>query len=212
MKLLDLLFPPKCVFCRSLLESSGGPGICPKCEKSIPKTKNGGVQSGEFFDICVAPCYYEDLVKDALRAYKFRDCSAYAGALGSLLADCVQQTIPERFDLVSWVPLSRRRLRERGYDQAKLLAREVSRAAGVPMRPLLRKIRNNPAQSGTGGPAERRANVNGVYAAVQDCTGLRVLLVDDIVTTGATFSECARVLRMAGAKSVVCAAVARGRD
>ena len=118
------------------------------------------------------------------------------------------------YDRVSWVPLSRRRLRERGYDQARLLAVEVSRRTGIPCERLLRKIRSNPAQSGIGGPAKRRMNVAGVYraCAAEITAGRRILLVDDIVTTGATLSECASVLTGAGAKEVLALTLASTRD
>lgn len=118
------------------------------------------------------------------------------------------------YDLVTWVPLSRRRLRERGYDQARLLARSTARELGLPLTPTLHKQRNTQPQSGTGDAAKRRANIAGAYRMKQgaDVTGKRVLLMDDIVTTGATLSECARVLGKAGAEQVVCATVARSAD
>ena len=118
------------------------------------------------------------------------------------------------YDLVTWVPLSRRRLRERGYDQARLLAKATAKELGLPLTPTLHKQRNTQPQSGTGDAAKRRANITGAYRMKRgaDVAGKRVLLIDDIVTTGATLSECARVLGKAGAEQVVCATVARSAD
>ena len=117
---------------------------------------------------------------------------------------------PLRYEAVTWVPVSAKRLRQRGYDQARLLAeRACALWDTAPVR-LLDKTVHNPAQSGLKEGAARRDNVRGVYrAADPDGTrGRRILLVDDICTTGATLAECARVLREAGAADVVCAAAA----
>lgn len=110
------------------------------------------------------------------------------------------------------MPVSRKRLRKRGYDQAELLARTACRLWDTEPVRLLNKTADNPAQSGISDAAARRANVLGVYETCGDPAGKRVLLIDDICTTGATLSECARVLKDAGAESVVCAAVAKTRE
>ena len=112
-------------------------------------------------------------------------------------------------DVVTWIPLSRARLRKRGYDQAKLLAEEVAARQSLPCERMIEKIRNNRAQSGTKSAEERKKNVEGVYRAVTDCSGARILLVDDIVTTGATLSEAAETLLKAGALEVTGLTAAR---
>ena len=115
--------------------------------------------------------------------------------------------------MVTWVPVSQKRRRKRGYDQAELLARSICRCWGTDPVRLLKKVLDNPAQSGLSDKSARRANVLGVYDAVnQDkLKGRRILLVDDICTTGATLEECARVLRDAGAEEVAAVTVARPR-
>ena len=99
------------------------------------------------------------------------------------------------------------RLRKRGYSQSRLLAEECARLLGAETAPLLRKRRYRPPQSRKTGEAARAANVSGAFSAVhpERFAGKRVLLIDDVVTTGATLSECARVLLTAGAEEVVCA-------
>jgi predicted amidophosphoribosyltransferase len=120
----------------------------------------------------------------------------------------------DTFDLITWVPISRIRRLRRGYDQVELLAYAVCAELGVEPVSTLRKIRHNRAQSGIVGQAHRRANVLGVYTAVEPEKFIdkRILLLDDIITTGATISECARVLLTAGAKEVHCAAVAAVKE
>ena len=205
---LDLLFPPKCPFCGKLLDA---PGVCPACRDSLPWTAEedalwdlpGGVR-------CAAPLWYEGLAREGLCRFKFQGMSSAATPLGELIAQCAAEHFAGAFDTVTWVPVSAKRLRQRGYDQARLLAESACRLWDTKPLPLLRKTVHNPAQSGLKESAQRRANVQGVYtapdpAAVRD---RRILLIDDICTTGATLAECVRVLREAGAADVVCAAVA----
>ena len=106
--------------------------------------------------------------------------------------------------------MSRRRLRKRGYDQARLLAEELSEILHLPAEKLLEKRVDTKPQSGTGSAEKRRANAAGVYACpdADKVRGKHILLVDDIVTTGATLCECAKVLRSAGAAEICGAAVA----
>lgn len=211
-RFLDLLYPKKCAFCRELVPPDSH-GICQKCEKTLPYTKNGGEQHGNFFTVCVSPLYYEDDVRDALLRYKFHGLSGYCGPFGELIAGCAAENIDEEIDVVSWVPLSRKRLRKRGYDQAKLLAECSAKELGLPCQPVLQKVVHTAPQSQTGSAEKRRANISGAYEVISDdIVGKTILLVDDIVTTGSTFSECARMLGMAGAERVYCAAVARKRD
>ena len=112
-------------------------------------------------------------------------------------------------DVLTWVPVSRARRRERGYDQAETLCRSLSKCMGVPAKGLLTKTVDNKAQA-TLDALQRKANVLGVYGALNtdEIAGKRVLLVDDVITTGATLSECSRVLLTAGADEVICAAIA----
>lgn len=211
--LLDILFPPRCAFCRRLLKR-GESGMCAQCEKSLPYTPPSSVEGADFVEACAAPLYYEGTVRDALLRYKFKGVTAYAGVFGRLVADCVRERLGGRYDLISWVPLSSERLRERGYDQAMLIALSAALELDDVAVETLRKVVNVAPQSGTGSAELRRANISGAFecADAELVAGRRVLLIDDIITTGATVSECARILGLAGAESVVCAAVARGRD
>ena len=208
-KLLDLFFPPRCAFCRR----TGVHGVCADCERTLPYAK---VQlcEGAGFGSCASPLLYEDAVRESLLRFKFRGAQSAAEGYGELLARCAAEELGGQFDTVTWVPVSKKREHERGYDQARLLAKATAKTLGMPLTPTLYKQRNTQPQSGTGDAAKRRANITGAYRMKKgaDVTGKRVLLIDDIVTTGSTLSECARVLGKAGAEQVVCATVARAAD
>lgn len=208
--LLDLLFPPKCPFCEKILEK-GQALLCPDCQRDLPWTQGArGERKPEFIDKCAAPLWYWDKVRDSHHRYKFSGVRAYAKPYAALMGQCVADHLQGRFDVITWVPLSRNRLRRRGYDQSRLLAQRLAQEVNVPCECLLKKVRDTRAQSGLAGESERRANVLGAYTLFPGVStaGRRILLVDDVVTTGATLSECARVLRTAGAAEVVCVTMA----
>ena len=209
-RLLNLLYPPKCPFCGAL-SPGGEAALCLRCEQALPWAE--GTFSAQGFDSGVFVLYYEGAVRESLLRYKFGGCSGYAGVYGPLLAQRIAEGLGSRFDLISYVPVSRWRRATRGYDQSELLARAVARCYGVLPVTTLHKRRQNRTQSQLHSADARRANVSGVYTPVgpEHFAGQRVLLIDDIVTTGATLSEAARTLRAAGAADVVCAALAGKR-
>ena len=206
--LLDLLFPPKCPFCGKVMDT---PEVCPKCRLSLPWTgESGGVRTLEGGLLCAAPLRYKGAVRQALLDFKFHGASGKAEALGGLIAQQAAEYLSGEFDTVTWAPVSRRRLRKRGYDQAELLARAACRAWDTQPKRLLEKKTDNPAQSGQKDAAARRKNVRDVYRlpCPEQVSGRRILLIDDICTTGSTLVSCAGTLRGGGAASVVCAAAA----
>lgn len=210
--LWDLLFPPRCAFCKRVLKTREK-GMCAKCAAEISYTKNGGAQSGDFFKVCVSPLYYEDTVRDAILRFKFKDDTIYAKLFGVMLADCIQEHLKGSYDIITWVPLSKERRKKRGYDQAMLLAMAAALNMDDVAVELLYKTMDVPAQSTLGAAETRRANISGVYAVADEelVRDRRILIIDDIVTTGSTLSECAKTLKLSGAKDVVCCTLARAR-
>ena len=209
--LLDLLYPPKCVICGKLLEKQGP--VCPRCLDSLPEY-DGAAPQVRFTEAGAVSFYYEGALRESFLRFKFGGAAHYAAVYGAWMAHTIEDKLAGRFDTLTWAPVSRRRRRSRGYDQSELLCRETARELGMQPLLTLEKCTDNRAQSSLTGAVERFENAKGAYRAVQPerFAGKRVLLIDDIVTTGATMSECARVLRKAGAAEVVCAALATPRE
>ena len=213
-RLLDILFPPRCPFCRRLL-GRGEEGLCARCRQTLPWVKGRGSFPLDYLDWCAAPLWYRGEVRAAFTRYKFRGKTAYARVFGSLMARAALAREGRKvWDLVTWVPLSRERRRQRGYDQAMLLAMATALALDDVAVETLKKRQDVPAQSTLTDPAQRRANVLGAYeiADPELVRGRRILLVDDVVTTGSTLSECAATLLSAGAAGVIAVTLARAGE
>lgn len=212
MKLLswlaDLLFPPKCVLCGQILERNET-DLCHSCRLDAPVFAGKG-KSVPFLSAWTAAWRYEGHVRRSLLRYKFYNARANAEAYGRFLAMRILRDGLEGFDILTWVPVGAKRRRERGYDQVELVARVLGRELNVEPVRLLKKVRSNHRQSSLTGQEARKANVLGAYAVLPSAavSGKRILLLDDIMTTGSTISECARVLLTAGAKEVNGAVVA----
>ena len=211
--ILDLLFPPRCIFCRKLLKDDES-GWCNDCQQGLPWiVGQNEPQKFDFISQCFSVLWYQGDVRESIHRYKFSGCSGYSEQYGRLIAQCVSDHLTGSFDYVTWVPLSKQSLKKRGYDQAKLLAVVASRELGCAAINVLVKMKNTNVQSTIKEDSARRANVLGAYDAENSTLieGKRILLIDDVVTTGSTLSECARVLHMYGAKDVVCVTLARAR-
>ena len=204
MRFLSLLFPYKCPYCRQI---TGGRSFeCDKCRSElVPFRHDIVLRSG---CRCIVPFGYKGRVRKAILDYKFYSLKFNVESLSRQLA-AVLSDMAGDIDIVCNVPISKARRRKRGFDQSELLAKKTARLLGIEHGCLLKKIKNNKPQHELDGE-KRVSNVRGVYAAAKPglITGRRILLIDDICTTGYTLSECCRVLLSAGAASVVCAAAA----
>jgi ComF family protein len=229
---LDLVFPAACPVCRAALGDRRQDPLCGGCWEAIlriapPCCARCGVAFGAFepatapalcgacaaeppgWDWARAAAEYAGTVRDAIHAFKFEGRRALARPLAALLLAQWGRTLPEDAAALVPVPLARARERQRGFNQAALLADRLGAALGRPVRPRwLRRVRPTGPQSDLGAAA-RRANVRGAFAADARVAGLHVVVVDDVLTTGATAAECARALRAAGAARVGVLTVAR---
>lgn len=207
-ELLRFLFPPRCAFCGRFLQR-GEMEICARCMGELRFLPPGQVKTPGLIDQCIGALAYEEKVRTAIHRLKFRGRQSIAKPLGRLLAHQIQAQLDGTFDFITWVPTSAHNLRERGYDHAQLITEQAARCLDVPAVQMLKRVRHTRPMYGLN-PAERRANVFDAFAVVKNAPvlGARVLVIDDILTTGATFYECARALREAGAEQVCAAAAA----
>lgn len=202
-----------CPACRADLPR--GPRRCPRCAGATDPTGQpcrACRQHPPAWEAALAPLAYREPVADWLRAYKYHGQPGLAQPLAALLEPEVASFLADLGLGQPWlvpVPLHRRRLTERGYNQAALLARAWGRWLGLPVRPgALRRVRPTAAQAELPG-YQRRHNVRGAFRARRRVAGRPIVLVDDVVTSGATVGEAARALREAGASRVVVLALAR---
>lgn len=193
---LPRLTPPYCVVCsRPVLER-----WCSWC-RAMPVAVDG----------IRAPFLYDkgSLIQKALNDFKFRNARAMAPELARHLANYLASN-PMPGDVIVPVPSHPRRLRNRGFNQAALLGRELGKLIDMPVdEKLLIKVKNTPSQLRMSSPGERWRNVEGSFGCTGDGGGRAVLLIDDIATTGGTMSACAGALKDAGASGVWGLAVAR---
>ena len=164
---------------------------CPRC------------QDRDFaFEKARSPLVYEGLARTPVYALKFGGKRYIAKLLGAMMSDCYLSS-DMRCDIIVPVPMSESELKKRGFNQAELLAREVGGRLGMPVLPALIKLRDTRPQKELTGK-ERAKNLEGSFTAAfaEYISGRRLLLADDVLTTGATADECARTLLKAGAKSV----------
>ena len=206
--ILHIFFPPKCVLCKRVL-SKEETDLCKTCRENQPEYGAHKIKLS-FLAQWTGLWYYKDDVRTSILRYKFYGRRSYASAYGRLLAMKLQKEGWDDTDILTWIPISRQRRRSRGYDQSELLAKALAEELGWELTPTLRKIRNTRPQSTMGGAPQRRANILGAYQVIDPdlVRDKRILLVDDIITTGATASEAARMLLTAGAKEVKLATLA----
>ncbi len=231
---LDFIFPPICPICQTLLgEGEKGLIVCPDCQKGIrpvrsPYCPRCGLpfssrdeeahlcghclKEKRYFEVHRTCGLYEGALKEAIHRFKYQGEFSLVRFFGDFMHPPFQILTQEHpVDVIVPVPLHIRRLRERGFNQALLLARELSKRTGVPYQErALEKIKDTPFQITLKGK-ERRKNVKGGFSVAQKeaIAGKSIVLVDDVYTTGATVNECSHTLLTGGAERVAVLTVAR---
>ena len=210
---LDLLFPLHCWGCQRQ-----GKLLCDRCIPQLPRLErpycslcaqpkaqtkcHWCAEAPLYVDGIRAPFLMEGPLREGVHGLKYRGIRAAAAELGRLMAQ-YQADQPVPGDVIVPVPLHRRRLRERGYNQSALLAREVSKLSGIPVdEGLLVRTKDTPPQVRAANREQRRTNVEGSFQCPENVEGRALILVDDVATTGSTLSACARALKDRGAASV----------
>ncbi len=201
----SLLFPVRCPYCNRVIEKNEY--ACINCKKKFPQSAIrryafGGIE-------CCSAFPYSTIFADAVKRFKFANLGSYAKQLAFPLVQSIIEVYGNtEFDIITCVPMHKTMQRKRGYNQAELLAVECANIMNIPYVNTLEKHKLNRAQH-TVKANEREENVRGVYKAIQPdlIKGKNVLIIDDIVTTGHTLGECAKILKNSGCRCVCCAVV-----
>lgn len=205
----DLIYPKRCVFCREYLPIGTKSFLCHKCEENEKEYFYDGKNTHQFIDKCISHYVYKDNIKRAIISYKFHGKKSYSSYFACVLAEKIEE-LDWAFDEVTFVPLGAERKWGRGYNQSEIIALEVAKLIGKPCKSTLKKKMFTKRQASL--PAKKRkANVFGKFKLNKktDICGKTLLLIDDVLTTGSTVSECARVLKTGGANKVYCLTLAK---
>ncbi len=205
----SLFYPSKCTCCGKIIENKEP--FCSECSKQIvPRRHVREIEVLGHKIVCVAAFDYDGAVRKAICEFKFNNKKFFAKKFAQSVFSCV---MPEdklsSFDCISAVPLSKKSYKERGYNQAELVARELGKMLKIPYIDTLNKVRENKAQH-TLNAEERHKNVKGVYACIENINlkDKKIIFLDDIITTGNTLSECVLTLMGYGIKEAFCLTIA----
>ena len=205
--LLSYLYHGECVFCAN--ETELWHYICEDCKDKI-KEKEYLTDTPDGF-LCLSAFEYSEQFKNSVLRFKFCGRKDYSKTYARIVFDKYRDRL-ERFDpdFITFVPLSEKSFKKRGYNQAELLAKDIAFFCKKPYNKVLSKIRDNEIQHDLNKDM-RKQNVKNVYAVDSDkeISGRRIVLCDDIITTGWTLNECAEVLKSAGADDVLCITAAK---
>jgi ComF family protein len=216
-KILDIIFPPKCIFCNKILNYGVKSSICENCNLKIPFLNGRDInliKTNNYFDDIICVCEYSGIIKEALIKYKFFNRPSFGRTFAKLIYDKIKgMTDWEKVDIIIGVPLHRKKEKKRGYNQAHLISKQLGRLLEIKVnKNILVRTKNTDSQSLLN-RADRLRNVKDAFL-VTDSNLVKdksILILDDILTTGTTLDECCKALKDAGARKVIAAVIATGR-
>ena len=236
-QLIDIVYPPRCHLCGRFLYPAEGTlhpkHLCTECRTALkpvthplcavcgnPFPTSAGqdhlcetcLRSNPWYDLARAPYLYSTPLMDAVQRFKYQSETYLVSTLGPLVSSFAKGYISHPKEILTIpVPLHRRRLRERGFNQSLLLARAISRDLGAPLDYLSLARRKYTAPQTGLSKEKRKRNVKDAFLVLnpERVRGADILLVDDVFTTGYTLNECARTLKRSGARTVMCFTLAR---
>lgn len=203
-KLISWLYPHRCPVCGAFVREKGE--RCADCRKPFAENAEyvlPPLVSRKGLYCLRSPFLYRGQIRKGIMALKFSDHRDAALFFAGALSDLSQVSGLKEAQVVTAVPLSRKRKSVRGYNQSELIARQYALLKGLPYKELLIRKKDAPKQSLSQTKEERARNVSGCFEALPEAAGQTVVLIDDVYTTGATLSECAVTLRRAGASRVI---------
>ncbi|MEG0894751.1 MAG: ComF family protein [Oscillospiraceae bacterium] len=195
--ILHILFPNKCMFCNKVLPYDID--ICDECLKDVPLNKTKVYCNNKYFDYFFSPFYYKYGVKTAIKDLKFYGIKSNSKKLAYYMSLLIMDA---PIDIIVAVPMYKENERLRGFNQSKLLAKEISKLIGVPYDfSIIKKIKSTKNQHDLS-KSERLKNLSGCFKCNNKCENLNVLIVDDVFTTGSTIDCCSLELKKVGAKTI----------
>ena len=207
-KILKFFYPAKCVFCQNLINDYSSFEVCDNCKSTLPYTNDNGCFEGtKYISYVISPLYYKnETIRQAILRYKFNNAINYHKTFASIVVYYLQNIDDiKNVDLVLPVPLSKKRMRERGYNQAELISARIAGHFSIEtMSDVFIRHRETKRQS-TMDKYERLKNISGAFSITDKnpINGKTILLFDDVFTTGATMNSCAKILIQSGAKQVI---------
>lgn len=202
-KIKSFFFPYRCPYCNGVIEENKEG--CERCIGNFPKEHIKSFAHGGY--MCVSSFPYLECYKRAVTEFKFNNKRSFSHQMGITMARDIMKIYDDyHFDIITSVPLHKKKLKKRGYNQSMLLAEEIGKLIGIPYKDLLYKHKNNKIQH-TLSRNERMKNVKNAYKVIDKSMvkGKNILIIDDIITTGYTLGECCKMLKNAKANLIVCA-------
>ena len=235
--ILDCVFPVSCIACNAPKHTMTNPDgfvcsaclanisshqwlFCPVCNTKLAGFAQCPTHRGPMRFLGVASSYQNNLLKHLIWRYKYEFCEPLARPLGAMLAEYFIKICKPYCDahapewIITTIPLSHKRMRWRGFNQGALLAQEASQRVNIPYAPMLSRMHFRKPQMELATKTEREQNIRGAFAVRRDCAiqHKRIIIVDDIATSGATLAEASRMLKLAGAKEIIGLVLARNNS
>lgn len=210
-QLTALFYPERCPYCGTMIEACEI--ACTSCREEI-RRKHIPIQGGARGFRCISSFVYDGKVRRMLLRIKYHDRTQYIPQVAEILCEDIITAYGENaFDVITAVPMYQQDLNKREFNQSALLAKELGKSLNYPYRDTLQKIRKTKKQHLLK-YQERKNNLNGAFKVIDKnvIKGQRILLIDDIVTSGYTLGNCCRVLSRAEPEMICCATIANARD
>lgn len=209
---INLFYPLHCLGCNKQLDAMDRFSLCGQCIASIKHNAMPPLDLETPSVMVYSACLYEGTLKELIHSFKYKGKITLANILSKFMIDYIKEN-PEitNVAIITAVPLHRSRLMEREFNQSLILANKIGKALNLPVKNTLEKTRKTKYQNELP-KNERLINLKDAFrvCAGADIKGKAVLLIDDVMTTGATLDECARILLSGGADNVICFTLARG--
>lgn len=206
-RILNIFYPERCPYCTKVIHQ--GMICCDDCKEEFTGIEYHTYARGGYLTVSAVP--YTGIFAEGIKRFKFRKGKQYSYQLAMVMAEAIRKQYKDyEFDMITYVPMHPRNFKERGYNQSELLAKDISAILSIPFVTTLKKTRYTQPQHSLKKASDREKNVKNAYRLTDKSIvkGKRVLLIDDIFTTGNTLGECARILNLGEASEIMCATFA----